>query len=48
MRFLRYALGEILLVVIGILIALQINNWNEDRVEQKEIRVIVAKQMQDA
>lgn len=38
MRFLRYALGEIVLVVIGILIALQINNWNEDRVEQKEIR----------
>ncbi|MEZ5103936.1 MAG: DUF6090 family protein [Draconibacterium sp.] len=28
-RYLRYAIGEILLVVIGILIALQINNWNE-------------------
>lgn len=27
--YLRYAIGEILLVVIGILIALQINNWNE-------------------
>lgn len=27
----RYALGEILLVVIGILIALQVNNWNEHR-----------------
>ena len=27
----RYALGEIVLVVIGILIALQINNWNEER-----------------
>lgn len=38
MRFLRYALGEIVLVVIGILIALQINNWNEERIEQKEIR----------
>lgn len=38
MRFLRYSLGEIVLVVIGILIALQINNWNEDRIEQKEIR----------
>jgi hypothetical protein len=30
-RYLTYALGEIVLVVIGILIALQINNWNEDR-----------------
>jgi hypothetical protein len=30
-RYLIYAIGEILLVVIGILIALQINNWNEDR-----------------
>ncbi|SIO01600.1 DUF6090 family protein [Algoriphagus halophilus] len=30
-RYLVYALGEILLVVIGILIALQINNWNESR-----------------
>jgi len=28
-KYLRYAIGEILLVVIGILIALQINNWNE-------------------
>lgn len=38
MRFLRYSLGEIILVVIGILVALQINNWNEERIEQKEIR----------
>jgi hypothetical protein len=30
-KYLRYAIGEIVLVVIGILIALQINNWNEDR-----------------
>ena len=30
-KYFKYAIGEILLVVIGILIALQINNWNEDR-----------------
>ena len=32
-RYLLYAIGEILLVVIGILIALQVNNWNEERKE---------------
>lgn len=32
-RYLIYAFGEILLVVIGILIALQVNNWNEGRKE---------------
>ena len=30
-NYLKYAIGEIVLVVIGILIALQINNWNEER-----------------
>jgi len=30
-RYLKYAIGEIFLVVIGILLALQINNWNETR-----------------
>jgi hypothetical protein len=30
-KYLLYAIGEIVLVVIGILIALQINNWNEQR-----------------
>ncbi|TFG71955.1 MAG: hypothetical protein E4H26_11680, partial [Flavobacteriales bacterium] len=39
-KYLKYAIGEIILVVIGILIALQINNWNEahkDRKLEKEI-----------
>ncbi|MBT8269886.1 MAG: hypothetical protein KJN59_11755 [Bacteroidia bacterium] len=36
-QYLKYAIGEIFLVVIGILIALQINNWNESRkLEKKE------------
>ena len=30
-KYFKYAIGEIILVVIGILIALQINNWNESR-----------------
>ena len=34
-RYLRYAIGEIVLVVIGILIALSINNWNEDRKDKR-------------
>ena len=31
MRYIKYAIGEIILVVIGILIALSINSWNENR-----------------
>lgn len=31
-KYLLYAIGETLLVMIGIQMALQINNWNEDRV----------------
>ncbi|WP_053992182.1 DUF6090 family protein [Mangrovimonas sp. TPBH4] len=34
-KYLKYAIGEIVLVVIGILIALQINNWNEERKDRK-------------
>lgn len=35
-KYLKYAIGEIVLVVIGILIALQINNWNESNKLEKE------------
>ena len=40
-KYLKYAIGEIILVVIGILIALQINNWNQEcKIKQKEIVVL--------
>ena len=39
-RYILYALGEIILVVIGILIALQINNWNDKRKESNKERSI--------
>ena len=37
-KYLKYAIGEIVLVVIGILIALQINNWNENRKEKLQLK----------
>jgi len=36
-KYFLYAIGEIVLVVIGILIALQINNWNENKKIENEI-----------
>lgn len=41
--YLKYALGEIVLVVLGILIALQINNWNEARKEDKALKEYLVK-----
>ena len=35
-RYLIYAIGEIVLVVIGILIALQINNWNQNQIKKQD------------
>lgn len=35
-KYFKYAIGEIVLVVIGILLALQINNWNENRKANNE------------
>ncbi len=34
-KYFKYAIGEIILVVVGILIALQINNWNNNRIDAK-------------
>jgi hypothetical protein len=43
-KYFKYAIGEIVLVVIGILIALQINTWNESR-KQKQIEKQVLKSL---
>ena len=40
-KYLKYAIGEIVLVVIGILIALQINNWNENRINNIEEKTLL-------
>ena len=37
-KYLLYALGEMVLVVVGILIALQIDNWNSDKLQQETLR----------
>jgi hypothetical protein len=40
-KYFKYAIGEIVLVVIGILIALQINNWNENRKAKiEEVKIL--------
>ena len=46
-QYLLYALGEIVLVVIGILLALQINNWNEERKESKAIKDVLIEIRED-
>ena len=40
-KYLKYAVGEIILVVIGILIALSINNWNENRKQKRTLYSIL-------
>lgn len=41
-KYLLYAIGEIVLVVVGILIALQINTWNENRINNNKETAIVS------
>ncbi len=42
-QYSRYAIGEILLVMIGILLALQVNNWNESRKQNIELNEYLIK-----
>ena len=46
-KYFKYAIGEIFLVVIGILIALQVNNWNEERLEKTRIKKYAKSLIQD-
>ena len=46
-RYLKYAIGEIILVVFGILIALSINNWNEKRKDLIKEKATLYKFLQD-
>ncbi|XMO87136.1 DUF6090 family protein [Algibacter sp. AS12] len=46
-KYFKYAIGEIILVVIGILIALQINNWNENRLTNKAVKTYLNNLIQD-
>jgi len=46
-KYLLYAIGEIVLVVIGILIALQINNWNEYRKERFKEKAYLSRLKED-
>ena len=46
-KYFKYAIGEIFLVVIGILIALQINNWNDAQKEKKVLHEYLTKVRND-
>ena len=50
-KYFKYAAGEVLLIVIGVIIALQLNNWNEDRInkalEQNYVERIISDLNQD-
>lgn len=46
-KYLVYALGEIILVMIGILLALQVNNWNDNRIAKKNSKVFLEEMLLD-
>jgi hypothetical protein len=47
LRYMRYAVGEIFLVVLGILIALQVNNWNENRTKKQIFKTHLTNLIED-
>jgi len=46
-QYMVYALGEILLVVLGILIAIQINSWYSDKADRKQERIYLEQYQRD-
>ncbi|SDS23076.1 hypothetical protein SAMN04515667_1705 [Formosa sp. Hel1_31_208] len=46
-KYLKYAIGEIALVMIGILLALQVNNWNEERIKGTTLKEALNQVKQD-
>ena len=46
-RYLTYAVGEVVLIIVGIMIALQLNNWNEDRKAQVEFDEYIVQLRED-
>lgn len=46
-RYLLYAIGEILLVMIGILLALQVNTWNQKRIDGSKEKVVLSELKND-
>ena len=46
-RYLTYAAGEIILIVIGILIALEISNANQEKMDAKKVKGVKLKNVKD-
>jgi hypothetical protein len=46
-KYFKYAIGEISLVVLGILIALQLNSWKEENTEKKLVKQFISSLIED-
>ena len=46
-KYFKYAIGEIILVMIGILLALQVNNWNQNRIDLKIERQLLTELLEN-
>ena len=47
LRYLSYAVGEVVLIIVGILMALKINDWNEDKKAQAEFDAYIVQLRED-